>query len=429
MIHDYNLALPYINFPSGFHNAESILKKAPWNFSQNLPALGYGEWMWNSHSDILNFASTSMSWNVVGLNGYGAANPNHLRNHTRKKVLAKADNYAWDPFHAMLYGYLHGDDMNNKKNSWKSVETSIKLGINMPKRVTYVELAKENLLHAPCEGPHGMASEGIPEVKGWNVSKRWHSAFYKMTNELAINGGTGGGKESGYYSGLDYMMLHNLYYLNSDETLPTYVNYIYRYFNTNIPNIPILQNFPLTFAGYVTFTADNVIATNMDVTYNASELITLKPGFNASNGSTFHAEIKPVDCNSSFMKANTSDSLITLYGGSTVSERHVYADLNPKFEHLYTIPDSISIEDYELQHKSIKLFASPNPASDFMKIECNFGFEFSAKIQIIDISGKICVNDHFNNGMSLDVSNLSRGIYFLHVFNNEYSAKEKFIKE
>jgi hypothetical protein len=442
MIHDKNLSLPYFGVPIGFHNWESITKFAAWNTYQFYPAFPHSKFTWNSHSDILNYAANSNSWLNFGPVFLTLLNKT---SHNTLRVLQASSAYAWDPFHAMVIGYLHGVNMNTASISPTSVITADAFGMNSG-ITDYVEYTKLNLIHAPCEGPMHFADPDQfygGEVKGWNTSKRWYSPYYYLGNTTSTEGDANSIK--GYHSGLDFMILHNLYYLNSNQFLPRYVNYIDRYFDENLGINPTGSN-PLVIAGYETLTADNTIAGNMAVDYNASEEITLKPGFHASIGAAFHAEIKPVLCGSSFRSA--ADSSTTSYGMSYVSKNHKYADVSDKFAHLYTFPDSISMEELKrraklmesgmsesevmneklLRQAFLTLDVKPNPSKDFIKPSVS-GFE-SANLTftLMDGSGKTSLSGAFYSEMSIDISQLDNGLYLLSVTDGELKVSEKIVK-
>lgn len=79
----------------------------------------------------------------------------------------------------------------------------------------------------------------------------------------------------------------------------------------------------------------------------------------------------------------------------------------------------LSIPNSELQNISIY----PNPTKDVLNFE---GFNSSIKISVFDVLGKQVLEQSLNNGETLNVSELSNGIYTIKI-NNEFSSK--FIKE
>jgi len=250
---------------------------------------------------------------------------------------------------------------------------------------------------------------------------------------------------SGIYSGLDYMMLHNLYYLNSNVQLPQYVNYIYRHYSENLSN-NLAGNNPLTIAGYVSLTANNNIGSAMNVTYNASEEIHLTSGFHATSGAVFHAEVKPVLCGLDFKSMETPDSNSTSYGISEYTQRHIYANVSDKFEHLYQLPDSISMESLEERMRLIEsginpddpnylaslkydIVITPIPAKDVVTITLNGQATPNLNYSIVNSLGKEVQNGVINYSEKIDVSAWSAGLYLFKVNDAVSTVTKKFLVE
>ncbi|MCX7986732.1 MAG: hypothetical protein N2662_07320 [Bacteroidales bacterium] len=185
-----------------------------------------------------------------------ACNGNVLGGETFSILRRHRDNYSPYVYEhlPLLYLVLHDFDYNVMK-----IEDEVYLADK-----TYYE----NLLNiAPTCGP---TSDGVYE---WSSTSRcvWPENLGKNSNQHIA------------YSGLDYMMLHNLYYIafrkedfkKTNITLPI---------TTLIP-LPV----PITYWNGI-IEADNTI-TNANVRYYASNRIILKPGFNVKLGATFEANI------------------------------------------------------------------------------------------------------------------------------------------
>ena len=84
------------------------------------------------------------------------------------------------------------------------------------------------------------------------------------------------------------------------------------------------------------------------------------------------------------------------------------------------VPSTIS----QINTDEIKLF--PNPANDILNIQTSFTEFYS--IDILDVSGNlIYTNTNLSNNAQIDVSNLSNGMYFVKIKNNNLVLKtEKF---
>ena len=97
------------------------------------------------------------------------------------------------------------------------------------------------------------------------------------------------------------------------------------------------------------------------------------------------------------------------------------------------IQSSIKLENANTNSidESFEMLVYPNPVANVLKLNINGLDEVHAIIQIIDINGKLALTQQLNDlNSSIDVSNLSNGMYFLH-FKDEsgLTASLKFIKE
>jgi hypothetical protein len=77
---------------------------------------------------------------------------------------------------------------------------------------------------------------------------------------------------------------------------------------------------------------------------------------------------------------------------------------------------------------STEFFISPNPASSELVITSTSHF---GKVQIIDALGKIVIAHDANYALqtSINVSNLSKGVYFLQINDGDKTITRKFIKD
>lgn len=82
------------------------------------------------------------------------------------------------------------------------------------------------------------------------------------------------------------------------------------------------------------------------------------------------------------------------------------------------------------QKNQTEFTLSPNPTNGILNINHNLKVN-SFKIEIIDALGKVLISGEHKglNETSIDVSNLSSGIYFIKVISGENTSTKKFIKE
>jgi hypothetical protein len=103
----------------------------------------------------------------------------------------------------------------------------------------------------------------------------------------------------------------------------------------------------------------------------------------------------------------------------------IYFDFNPPIitNTVNTeIVASLSVEDYRTQ----KIQVFPNPAKEELRLTSN---KIINKISIIDINGRLLNSlEVSNNEYSLDISKLSKGVYFLQIQSGELKSIKKFIK-
>ena len=70
----------------------------------------------------------------------------------------------------------------------------------------------------------------------------------------------------------------------------------------------------------------------------------------------------------------------------------------------------------------------PNPVSDFLNIELGMD-NIKLNIEVINILGETVFTSQIEKRATLDVSNLSQGIYLIKLYSDKYSEVRKFIKE
>lgn len=79
------------------------------------------------------------------------------------------------------------------------------------------------------------------------------------------------------------------------------------------------------------------------------------------------------------------------------------------------------IEDINTK-KEISIY--PNPGTDFIQLKTNLKY---ASILIMDVTGKTIISSNYNT--SIDISNLTKGIYFIKIIGEKKFVIKKFIKE
>ena len=183
----------------------------------------------------------------------------------------------------------------------------------------YVKNQMHNLLStAPCGGPYKYEDK-LGKLHYGNIN--W-STNDRLIHPRRINTKA----KLGEYNGLDYMLLHNLYFSTFPDQYPNPVNLVDNIiagglpFNNSIGHI----NNPLTYSIFHKFDASNIIngtspdGTPSHVRYRAGVEVNLLPGFETMQGATFEALIAPFTCNDKKYKkdgrSREFDEYDNLYG-------------------------------------------------------------------------------------------------------------------
>ena len=113
---------------------------------------------------------------------------------SRKLISKKADVQNWAPFYELLYDVVNNAPTRNYKRALTMLMEAPKYGLNhnMP------SITNENKLHTGWECPNRFIKVQSAQEKGWAPASR-------SPNE----------RMNGYFNGLDFMLLHNLYAIQS----------------------------------------------------------------------------------------------------------------------------------------------------------------------------------------------------------------------
>lgn len=312
----FHNAFPFVrktfNGGSGnFHNAKSSTYRYAWNQMQYpmiLSPTGINRFM--SEGMIACLGATGNSWSHCPLsspflqpftcNGYGGINTTALAMN-RYAARAKEAQY-------LIYDLVFGSNVLNPHVTPSTV--------------------KAMLNTAPCGGPYSV----FPHhgVYGWCVPNRfWTQRKSKGgedgRNENLVHGPNNSNGDE--YNGLDYMLLHNLYWLSVDgqgfhdpeyhweDVRHTRVDNAWPYFHPATAGIYNLNAFnawlgsnqnPRVIRAIHTLRANTRLKSvhpatdtfwqNANVTYRAGEEIELTDGFEVDFGSNFEAYIEPMLC-------------------------------------------------------------------------------------------------------------------------------------
>ena len=204
---------------------------------------------------------------------------------------------------------------------------------------------------------------------------------------------------SGRYNGLDYMLLYNLYFLvYNNQPIP---------YRLVTPDFPLEQDWeefvigdgshqvPITIPASRMIEANNHILSEGNVTYTTGEKILLSPGFYAENGCFFLANIDPTIGKDIYYINNNDNNTYKYF-----MDFKVEATKNINFT-------KATIFDYRLH---------PNPNIGKFNIEINNSDKKLLSIYVFDIMGnEIYRNGNPSNTIEIDISNFTKGIYFVKI--------------
>jgi hypothetical protein len=127
------------------------------------------------------------------------------------------------------------------------------------------------------------------------------------------------------------------------------------------------------------------------------------------------------------LAANTTyayKAFVTYYGITVLSEETIFT----------TLPENDTIEDHvdEYLLSSIKLY--PNPANEYVNLQCTMNDVQLESVEVIDIYGKVVrtvvgANNHSPIPTRINISGLAGGIYFVRVTTDKGVVMKKFVKE
>jgi hypothetical protein len=216
------------------------------------------------------------------------------------------------------------------------------------------------------------------------------------------------------FNGLDYMMLHNLFYI------------VFR--REDYKKLIITDNYnnDTTWAIAGEIEANNEISGG-DVTYQATnKQVSLKPGFSAGDGVEFAAKLLPHDgCYSgkNFRILNIdpcyeNKSIISQTTDSTMNLNGNIDEFSSNDSSYQSLADSeISIDIY------------PNPANVFITIEINNTQLDNKKVIVLnDLAGREILREKSSSNLiKLNIDNIENGLYLINIIINDRMLTKKLV--
>jgi hypothetical protein len=347
---------------------------------------------------------------IAVLAAIGNSFDGQTRSHgTNNGIYTITNIHEWDSFYCLLRKTLHGGPIN----------------------LSSVNLAKEQLDKAPCEGPYNL-NPNIHYYHGWACSHK----FFRPKEEQYGNVSWA----TGYYSGVDYMLLHNLYYLNFPNSQNN-VNGDITLFSPN-DNFPKVIQIPMISPPYIVvgdnnnpayiqapekIYASNKINSNANVTYKAGQEITFTDGFEVKYGANFHAYIAPFNCNfgnNNFQIRAKDDNILDEYVDFQQFERFPNKQDESNYFYEYPVKINYPIEELSsLNTNSIDLFFNyvvyPNPTNGIITIEIP-EIGRNTTLQIYNPYSQLMLQQQITNTHTqIDLSSYGKGLYVLQIIDSQ----------
>ncbi len=377
--------------------------------------LGYAIWSWNilrlpphcrhcgvRHVCLQRCTDSYMPLTLAALSNSATSrftgNPFTAPNVTRF-AMAKAQTMGI--IHCpLLWGYLHNKNIEQLPG--------------VPRRLKPLNYTTTLLNRAPCEGPFWFPPSEQPDSL-WSTKTVWLHP-HKMGNYPARaivppRDSLATLKTSGEYNGLDYMLLHNLYYLqySSSFAFASQINLMDRVFNINIPitagsHVVGNKTNPIEIGGFQTLESRSIIDPDGDATFRAGKVICLKDGFHAQEGADFVATIQPFTCaNGQYERKRPG--LMSWVSNDTSAAVPLSYELEEDLAPFNTNPES-----------ALNLY--PNPTAGNVNVQLESDSYQSGQLSIINVEGRVAYSKSVSlsmggNIIQLNDLNLSAGSYMV----------------
>lgn len=222
----------------------------------------------------------------------------------------------------------------------------------------------------------------------------------------------------GEYHGLDYMLLHNLYYLSGSTS--KFENLDERVVNENYPysNGMFSKSNPKTKGAFEHIKYEGTINQNANVIFRAGKTISFKSSnFYVAPGADFHARIEPYQCSSDIYNGEFNKSSPQNNQENEERYSHYTQEYNDVISNFNNYLDSL-IKYPEIKYNTLyaKINVYPNPNSGTFNISFNLEREDNVNVLIIDATGKEVYNQKYITGIlnyEIDLKKYSSGVYLL----------------
>lgn len=274
-----------------------------------------------------------------------------------------------------------------------------------PSRFLIKNIVQSQLASAPCNGNFNFGPNFLPPAPwGSSCNTDRFDAVWKRTNCLShVN--------KGEYSGLDFMFLHNLFYLTEQPNNAGIKDFIDRDLITNFPinGSTFAHGTNQTYGAFEFIRASNVIAPSGQAVIRAGKQVTLLPGFTSQNGSDVKVKVEPFhDCDwntSTGMLRNASTPYTSNASNGEISN-YIYN----------TKKSDYKINESEKEVTNNKVHVYPNPNEGSFNIQFNLENKELVKVNVINVLGVSVYENELqtiNDVLKVQLQNSSKGMYLL----------------
>ena len=284
-------------------------------------------------------------------------------------------------------------------------------------------------------------------VYGWRADNRWQKTNADYYD--AVDSG------SDAWPGLDYMFLHNLYYMvhGGNDGYPTFKDKLdVRIEGQTLSNTKTYLGFESLVSGNTT------VASSANITYRSGNCIKLTNGFSAKQGSSFHAIANPVYTVNEITDASTNARIEADPNepkADTLTKQSIEALIKAEVEKVVpAFKDTVrkvvqAYKKYEpradyiarkaavvsARTAGLEVNLSPNPASNNVvlyvsgNLDERYTWSISNAMGITSLKGETCCYSFSQNAETIDISHLQPGAYNLKVSSGGNTQSTHFIKQ
>jgi hypothetical protein len=336
------------------------------------------------------------------------------------------------------------------------LKDALRIDITNPNLPNWVQLIRDNVYNAdrsllknnmeailnsaPCNGNYNYDPNHNPGPN-WGATNRIDRQDHLWLLHCANPTNSSSGSQ-GDFAGLDYLLLHNLFYLTEGTNSPI-SNYSERKISVNMPfTHQGTQVFSLvnkkTMGAFEYLTGVNQIASNGAADYRAGKEVALLDGFSSVSGSDFHAFISSFNgvCNNDEMMRpsgssgnddffdGASDYTNAPKGNEPIKRTYVKNEYDVNLANEYkreleawARENTKNTEIYDL---SSQITVYPNPNYGEFSINLNLKGDQIVNVVITDLFGRSIEENKNVKGytnLSVNLKDLSKGVYLIKIID------------